>query len=360
MTVRALRLALALAAALGAAGAGADTFVYVHDYAEANQVHGFVLGPQGLEALPGSPFVGPDGPTGVANQCNGYCQTMTWLREEELLLTSGPGGLTPWHADPAGVLSPVPGAPFGPGPGLYFGVAAAVRGRERFAWTADFGANGLHGFRVEDDGVLTALADGYPVVTGEGPLGLQSRRGVLTVLHSLDNAIASYAISPDGSLVEAPDSPRSFEASEAFTLDMDGNGRNVYVGDRGAGSAFFFKIRKRGGALEPRESNPVSMALPNVGLGFALTKGRFVYALSTTGLVQAFRRRRGELNPLGGPVPLGLSALAHALAPDRHSFAAASNSELRLFRVGAKGDLESTGSAPLAADNVNAVLIVKR
>lgn len=85
-----------------------------------------------------------------------------------------------------------------------------------------------------------------------------------------------------------------------------------------------------------------------------------MYALSRTGKLQAFRRRRGELNPLGGPVPLGLSALAHALAPDRRSFAAASNSELRLFRVGAKGNLESTGSAPLAADKVNAVLIVKR
>lgn len=110
MALGALRLAFALAVALGAAGAGADTFVYVHDYGEANQVHSFVLGRQGLEALPGSPFVGPDGPTGVADQCNGYCQTMAWLREEELLLTSGPGGLTPWHADSGGALSPVRGA----------------------------------------------------------------------------------------------------------------------------------------------------------------------------------------------------------------------------------------------------------
>jgi hypothetical protein len=355
----AARLAAALGAAVLATAAGADTFVYVHDYGELNQVHGFHLGRQGLEPLPGSPFVGPDGPTTVLDQCNGYCQTMTWLREEKLLLTSGPGGLTPWRADDDGTLTPVPGAPFGPGPGLYFGVAAAAQGRDRFAWTADFGADALHGFRVEDDGTLTPLG-GAPVATGAGPLGLQSRRGVLTVLHSLENAVASYAIERDGSLTAAPSSPQAFGASEAFTLDMDGAGRNVYVGDRALGQAFFFKIVNRGGELEARDANPVAMGLQNVGLGFALTKGRFVYALSTTGQAQAFRRRRGELHPLGNPVPLGLTAFAHALTPDRRAFAAASNAELRLFRVGAKGDLETAASATLAAENVNAVLFVRR
>ena len=350
----------ALAAALFATTAAADSFVYVHDYAKANQVYGFSLGRQGLEPLPGSPFQSPDGGASVVDQCNGYCQTMTWLSEAKLLLTAGPGGVTPWRIDVDGVLTPVAGAPFGAGPGLYFGVAAAARGRDRFAWVADFGASHILGYRVGDDGSLAPLGDGYPVATGEGPLGLQSRRGVLTALASLDNAVASWAIEGDGTLTPAPATPLSFPANEAFTLDFDGSGRNVYVGDRSAGNAFFFKVLNRHGELEAREVNPVSMALPNVGLGFALTKGRFVYALSTTGDAQAFRRRRGDLHPLGDPVPLGMVALAHALTPDHRAFAAASNDELRLFRVGATGNLEDAASAPLGASNVNAVVFVRR
>ena len=139
---------------------------------------------------------------------------------------------------------------------------------------------------------------------------------------------------------------------------MDGGAPQLYSAT-GGGSAFFFKVLNRQGELEPRESNPVSMALQNVGLGFALA-GRFVYALSTTGEVQAFRRRHGNLTPSATRSPLGFTALAHALTPDRRAFAAASNSELRLFRVGAKGTLEDAASAPLAAANVNAVLFVRR
>jgi hypothetical protein len=343
-----------------AAGADADTFVYVHDYAESNRVYGFSLGRQGLAPIAGSPFQSPDGGAAVADQCNGYCQTMTWLREAKLLLTTGPGGVTPWRIGADGALTPVAGAPFGAGPALYFGVAAASHGRDRFAWVADFGANRVLGYRVGKDGSLTPLGDGYPVLTGAGPLGLQARRGVLTALASLDNAVTAWAIGRDGALTPGPASPMPFAADESFTLDFDGSGRNVYVGDRSAGSAFFFKVLNRQGALEAREVNPVSMALPNVGLGFALTKGRFVYALSTTGDAQAFRRRHGDLHPLGDPVPLGLVALAHALTPDRRAFAAASNGELRLFRVGADGGLEGTSSAFLGASNVNAVVFVGR
>lgn len=359
MTPLVRTLCAALAAALLAAASSAETFLYVHDYADDNQVFGFELTRRDLVPLPGSPFRGPDAPISTEDRCAGYCQTMTYLREARLLLTTGPGGITPWAVGEDGALSYVSGAPFGAGAGLHFAVAAAARGRDRFAWTADFGADAIHGFRIEEDGALTPLA-GYPVATGQGPLGLQSRRGVLTVLHSLDNAVASYAVGDDGALAEAPGSPWPVAASAAFTLDMDGAGRNVYVGDFAEGSAFFFKVAGRSGALEPREVNPVSVPLPDVGLGFALTKGRFVYALSTTGQAQAFRRRRGALRTLGSPVPLGFTAFAHALTPDRRAFAAASNSELRLFRVGAKGGLEQQASAFLGAANVNAVVFVRR
>jgi len=83
---------------------------------------------------------------------------MTWLREAKLLLTAGPGGVTPWRIDEDGVPTPVAGAPFGAGPGLYFGVAAAARGRDRFAWVADFGASHILGYRVGDDGSLAPSA----------------------------------------------------------------------------------------------------------------------------------------------------------------------------------------------------------
>jgi hypothetical protein len=112
----------------------------------------------------------------------------------------------------------------------------------------------------------------------------------------------------------------------------------------------------RGGELG-QDANPVAMGLQNVG---SASRSRGPSSTRLDGGLKSGLPPPAREHPLGDPVPLGLTAFAHALTPDRRAFAAASNTELRLFRVGAKGDLETAASAALTAENVNAVLFVRR
>jgi hypothetical protein len=352
--------ALALAAGLARPAAGA-TFVYVHDNGTTNRVFGWVLSKQGqLEGLPGSPFESPDTGTSPVNQCSGHCQTMTYLRDASLLLTTGPFGITPWHVGEDGVLEAVPGAPFSPSPSLFFGVAAVELRDTRFAFVADYGGASLYGFRILDDGALEPLPAASPIGTGGGPLGIVSHKGFLALVNSEDNTVSSYLVGEDGSMQEAAGSPVPFDSKFAYTLDLDARGRNLYAGDQSSGAAFLFEVSPKTGELEPRATNPVPTALLNTGLGFALGKGRLVLGFSIGGEVQAFRRRGGKLRSLGPPADLGFFPLAQGISPNRGLVAAADNLEVKLLRVRGRGRLEVVDSAPVGANNVNAVVVVPR
>lgn len=361
-----LRWLSVVALALGARSAAAGTFVYVHDYGIAiaegvNQVFGFSLGKGGaLEPLPGSPFVGPGAAATVDNFCAGYCQTMAYARGAQLLLTSGPGGVTPWRVAEDGALEVVPGAPFAPEPSLYFGVAAAEVEGATFAYVADYHNDGLYGFRVEEDGSLTALPSVSPAPMDDGPLAVVARQRVLAVLSSGDGTLATFRIEDDGSLLAAPGSPLPLGDALAYTLDLDDAARHAYTGDQASGSAYLFEVDPLTGALEAGAANPVDTDLASTGLGFALLRGARGFALSIEGELQAFRRaKHGALVTRGAPVSLGFFPLAHGLAPGRRRLAAASNVELRVLRVRSGSALE-LDAAPLSASNVNAVLVVER
>jgi hypothetical protein len=226
---------------------------------------------------------------------------------------------------------------------------------------ADHFNSDLYGFRVEDDGSLTALPSVSPLAVGDGPLVVVARKRVLAVLSSNESAIASFRIDDDGSLLEAPDSPLSLGDALAFTLDLDPAGRHAYTGDQATGDAFVFDVDPDTGALEAGAANPVDTDLASTGLGFALMRGPRGFALSIEGELQAFRRaKRGELRMLGAPAPLGFVALAHGLAPGRRLLAAANNLELTTLRAGTRGAVQALDTAPLAASNTNAVLVVER
>jgi hypothetical protein len=356
-----------LALALGARAAGAGTFVYVHDYgleaaAGANQVFGFSLARDGmLEPLPGSPFVGPDDPATGGNFCGGYCQTMAYARRAKLLVTSGPGGATPWRVAEDGALEAVPGAPFRVETGRFFGVAAVEQKRTSFVYLVDWFNDSLYGFRVEDDGSLGSLPSVAPVELGDVPIVVAARKRFLAVVNSADGTLSSFRIEDDGSLVEAPGSPLPIGATDAYTLDLDRAGRHLYTGSILSSDAYLFAVDPRTGALEAGAANPVGTDLGNAGLGFALLRGARGFALSIEGELQGFRRaKRGELRLLGEPAPLGFVALAHGLAGGRTLLAAANNLELRALRVKASGEVLELDAAPLAASNVNAVLVVQR
>ena len=358
---------LALALALGARSAGAGSFVYVHDYgiaaaAEgANQVFGFSLGKGGaLEPLPGSPFVGPGAAATGDNFCAGYCQTMVYARRAKLLLTSGPGGVTSWRVAPDGALEVVPGSPFAPDNSRYLGLAAAEVEGATFVYVADHFNSDLYGFSVEEDGSLAVLPSVSPLAVGDGPLIVVARKRILAVLSSNDPTIASFRIEDDGSLLEAPGSPLPLGDADSFTLDLDPAGRHAYTGDLASGDVFVFVVDPDSAALTAGAANPVDTDLPSTGLGFALMRGPRGLALSIAGELQAFRRRKGgELRVLREPVPLGFVPLAHGLAPGGRRLAAANNLELRTLRVGARSVVE-LDTAPLAASNTNAVLVVER
>jgi hypothetical protein len=356
-----------LALALCARAAGAGTFVYVHDYGleaadGANQVFGFSLGRNGvLEPLAGSPFVGPDVAASGGNFCGGYCQTMAYARRAKLLLTSGPGGVTAWRVAGDGALEAVPGAPFRAESGLFFGVAAVERKRESFVYLVDWFNDSLYGFRVEDDGSLDSLPSVSPVELGDVPIVVVARERFLAVVNSGDGSISSFLIEDDGSLLEAPGSPLSIGATDAYTLDLDRPGRHLHTGSILSNDAFLFAVDPRTGALEAGAGNPVDTDLDDVGLGFALLRGARGFALSIEGELQAFRRaKQGELLLLGEPAPLGFVPLAHGLAAHRRLLAAANNLELRVLRPTARRGVVELDAAPLAASNVNAVLVVQR
>lgn len=354
-----------LALALCARAAGAGTFVYVHDYGlqvapGANQVFGFSLAKNGvLEPLAGSPFVSPDGPASGGNFCGGYCQTLAYARRSKLLLTTGPGGVTPWRVAEDGALEAVPGAPFRVETGRFFGVAAVERKRETFVYLVDWFNDALYGFRVGDDDSLESLPSVSPVELGDVPIVVVARKRFLAVVNSADGTVSSFRIEDDGSLLAAPGSPLPIGATDAYTLDLDPAGRHLYTGSILSSDAFLFAVDPRTGALEAGAANPADTDLGNAGLGFAL-RGAGGFVLSIEGELQAFRRaKRGELRLLGEPAPLGFVPLAHGLASGRALLAAANNLELRVLRLkaGAVVELDAT---PLAASNVNAVLVVER
>jgi hypothetical protein len=349
------------ALALAARPAAAASFVYVHDYGASNQVFGFALSRSGLEPLDGSPFVGPDAPMAPVNQCAGYCQTMAYARRARLLLTSGPNGVTPWRVAEDGSLEAVDGAPFGSVSSFHFGVAAAEVGGASFAYVVDYGEDDLYGFRIEDDGALSELPSVSPLALEADPLVVVARKRFLAVLNTVDATLSSFRIEDDGSLVEAPGSPLSIGDTVAFTLDLDRAGRRLYTGDLASGNAFVFAADPRSAALEAGAGNPLDTDLSSTGLGFALLAGTRGLALSVEGELQAFRRGKGgALRTTGAPTPLGFVPLAHGLAPGRGLLAAANNAELRLLRVRGRGAVTELDAAPLAASNVNAVLVVER
>jgi 6-phosphogluconolactonase (cycloisomerase 2 family) len=362
--MRRFRFLCLLAAVLGAGPARAAGYVYVHDYGVAlaggvNQVFGFSLGRNGsLEPLEGSPFLGPGAAATADNFFAGRCPTLVYARRARLLLTSGPGGVTAWSVAKDGSLEVVSGSPFGE-PSRYFGVAVAEVKRESFVYAVDQLHDELYGFRIEDDGSLAELPGVSPVELEELPLAAVAHKRLLAVLSYGDNQLASFRIEDDGSLQPAPGSPLSIGDAVSYTLDLDGAGRHLYTGDLDSGNAFLFEVDPRSGALEPGSANPADTDLANTGLGYAVRRGPRAFALSIQGELQTLRRKRGELHSAAAPAPLGFAPAAHALAPGRRLLAAASNVELRTFHLGGGGARE-LDAAPLAASNVNAVLVVER
>ena len=280
MRPTALRWLLVVALALCARSAAAGTFVYVHDYGIAiaegvNQVFGFSLGKGGaLEPLPGSPFVGPDAAASVDNLCAGYCQTMAYARRARLLLTTGPGGVTPWRVAEDGALEVVPGAPFAPEPSLYFGVAAAAAEGATFAYVADYRDDGLYGFRVEDDGSLTPLPLRLARPDGRRPARRPSRAARPRRPQHDDGTLASFRIEDDGSLLAAPGSPLAPRRSALLhPRPRRRRAPRLHGRPRRRGRAYLFEVDPLTGALEAGDVNPVDTDLANTGLGFALLRG---------------------------------------------------------------------------------------
>jgi hypothetical protein len=347
---------LSLALLALAAPASAKTFVYVHDAGK--QVFGFAVSGGELVPVEGSPFLGPDLPFLPEERCDGHCRTMAYLRKAALLLTTGPGGITPWRVGKDGALAPVPLAPFALGPGLYHGVAGLEIAGAGYAYLADLGIDVLHGFRVEEDDTLGYL-DGFPVATGGAPLVVAAGKRTVSVLNSLDSSVSSFRAEADGSLTPAPTSPFDFAGVAAFTLDADTAGKNVYSGEQGADAAFAFELDAKSGALEPHAGNPLPTGLANTGLGFE-ARGKLVLAFSLPGEVRALRRGKDGLVALGEPTDLGFVPFAHALSRNGRLLAVANDSELRAFRVSASGALEPAGNASISASNANAVAIVSR
>lgn len=375
---------LPLLALLAAAPVGAGTFAYLHDRGDPNQVLGFELGKSGsLVPLACSPFVTPD-PVPFAEECGNHCQTLTYARKPKLLLGSGPSGVSAWRVAKDGCLELVPGSPFSPASAaLYLGVATAKRGRNTFVYVAEFSNPGrVHGFRVGDEDRLEELPSS-PVDADVGPVGLVAAKGVLAAINATSASLSTWRIEKDGALTPAPGSPwvhGDLDGDgtigpgdvDGFNLFLDQAGKRLYTGDSEAGRVFGFDVDKKTGGLTPLDANPLAAALANTGSGFALSKGKLLLGVSTTGTVQPFRRTKDGLEPLGGAQGLpNFFPTSFQLTANQRQLVLAGVTQLAVYDVDKKtgllldadpadADLTPEGLVGVEGQGVNAVVLVKR
>jgi len=354
-------LALAVGGETTSAASHVADFVFVHDRGSVNQVFAWQMAADGtLTELAGSPFVAPG--SGDSN-CGGHCKSIAYSRRHRVVYTSHISGVMAWSVAEGGALTALPGAPFGGADSV--GVIVAQRGRRTFVYASNYDDGIVRGFEAGADGALVEVA-GSPFAAQPGALGQALGKGVLCVYNQSASNISSYRIAPDGTLVEAADSPLDLPNTQVWYVDSDPKGRYAYVASDSTVTGV--AIDRRTGNLIEMEGSPFDFGLMDHNGGVAVGK-RFAYvpgASDVDPVLQALRiGRRGVPVPAGDPLVtdvsggdvqgLGVDARGRRLA------IVANSGDLRSFTLDPRtGAATAADSESFTGGQTNGLVIVRR
>jgi len=270
--------------------------LWVHDSDFPNQIYQYSVSTTGNLTLTGGPL-DTQNSTAV---CTGDCQTMAYSNRRKLLFTSGGLGISVTDLS-ASAPALVSGSPFGGAP--FIGVAVVEKGKNTYVYASQNESGQLFGFRVTAAKTLEALP-GSPYPAGITPIGMSAAKDLLFVAREVEKSIGAYKIAADGTPVAAPGSPSSLpDTIDVYNVDVDPDGKFVYIGDCAGPQVYGFKVAPRTAALSPLPGSPFSVGTSEICSGLAFASRRLLLALNDggpTNSIQALRKAaNGALTALG-------------------------------------------------------------
>ena len=317
-----------------------------------------------MTAVPGSPF-DTNNPTVNVCSFDAPCQSLGYSPKKDLLFVAGGQGISVFRVPKSGILTLVPGSPFGTTVDTFgfIGLTVSEQRKRVFVYATESLQNQIRGFECFN-GTLVELP-GSPFPAGLGPVGIDAAKKCLCVMNFFDGTLSSYQIAANGSLAPAPGSPVAVTGgSDAITCSMDLKGKAVYVGDQGAAQVHAFAVNKKTCALTAVPGSPFAAAV-QPGQQLAVSK-KLVMAIAPfnqPSAFAAFKAKKGVLTALGGAqatvLPGGSTGAAFdpkgkvLLAVGPLDFQVAS------YKVGKTGGLTPVDVDPIALTQFEDIIIVK-
>jgi len=254
-----------------------------------------------LTALPGSPFgLGPLSlPGGLAMNSSA-----------QVLYAADAGKVDAFKIDSMGAISPIPGSPFPAGSYLFLTIDPV----NKFLFTSDNTPPGnVWAFTIDSTGALTDVPGSpFPTIpnhvgsTSPGEVVVDSTSSYVYVALLATNQIAAFSISPaTGALTPVPGSPFN-TGNGPFGLATAG--KFLYVSNSLDGKIAGYSIDPPTGILTAVANSPFLIA------GLAMTtdpNGQFLYTSSSSGILAfSIDPNTGNLTQIGSPPPsTGATAL---------------------------------------------------
>jgi 6-phosphogluconolactonase (cycloisomerase 2 family) len=287
---------------------------------------------------------------------------MTYSAPRKLLFAGAGDGLHVFHVAANGGLTEVAGSPFGGFSTL--GVTTVQKNGSTFVYAADWADDQVRGYRVNANGSLTELTTS-PYPSFDEPVGGAAVKDLVFFANEDNNTVSAFRAQGNGTLVSAPGSPYSVPASFIFNLQLDPQGKTLYVGDNNDTKVFAFKVKPQDASLTALKGSPFT-TLADAGEGTVPGKTRMVVVGDDgpTEDLQVLRRLgNGGLEALGEVQDSGFAIDGGgALDPKGKLLVVASNNgQVRSFRLNAQtGALTVADTETGAGFSVNAITVIQR
>ena len=361
-------LGLAAITPRDAASAGGRSVALIHDrpLAANAMVCAFTVDKNGvMAAVPGSPFDTNNFSDGVCD-FDKPCQSLGYSPKKDLLFVAGTQGISVFRVPKSGILTLVPGSPFG-GPLAdifgFIGLTVSEQRKRVFVYATETGQNQIRGFECFN-GTLVELP-GSPFAAGAGPVGIDAAKKCLCVMNFFDGTLSSYRIAANGSLAPAPGSPVAVtDGVGAITCSMDLKGKAVYVPGLVVAQVHAFAVNKKTCALTSVPGSPFAAAV-QPGNQLAVSK-KLVMAIASfnqPSAFAAFKAKKGVLTALGGAqaTVLPSGATGAAFDPKGKVLLAVGPLDFQVasYKVGKTGGLTPVDVDPIALTQFEDIIIVK-
>lgn len=348
-----IAFALILASAFAGGVEAQPDFVYTNDDVSPNTVSGFSADSSGvLTPLPGSPY-----PTGGSGTGIGFfaANRITVAGSFLYAANDGSGDVSGFSINPAsGVLTPVPGSPFGAvGSGFDISLAATPGGRFLMA---GFGA-AVNVYAIAANGALTPIAGSPFPVPGQAN-GMKVTPDGQFLAIGLTGSVAMFSIATNGSVTPVAGSPFP-DGGPGFAAGVDVNCRSslLFAGEANAAITIVdvFDIAISG-ALGPIAGSPFSNAAganSNVAVLSPDDQRLFVSNQVSNSITVFDVAAGGSLSLVAGsPFPIGGGiSLTSGLATDRAGnllYAAGSPNLVGVFTIAPNGALTPAPGSPFS------------